>query len=71
MSSLDYFPRSPQNAWHMVSEQQYLGDILVREAVGTGLSSPALVVPGLIRPVIQQWANRFLLDVTPSGGKTG
>jgi hypothetical protein len=67
MSSLDYFARSPQNAWHLVSEQQYLSDILAREAVGTGLSSPALLAPGVLRPVIQQWANRFLLDVTPSG----
>jgi tRNA nucleotidyltransferase (CCA-adding enzyme) len=67
MSSLDQYIRGPQNAWHVVSEQLYLNDILTREAVGTGLSSPALLVPGVIRPVIQQWANRFLIDVTPSG----
>jgi tRNA nucleotidyltransferase (CCA-adding enzyme) len=31
------------------------------------LSSPALLAPGTIRPVLQQWANQFLLYVTPSG----
>jgi hypothetical protein len=67
MSLLDQYIRGPQNAWHVVSEHQYLNDILTREAVGAGLTSPALLVPGVIRPVIQQWANRFLIDVTPSG----
>ncbi|MEZ2142222.1 nucleotidyltransferase domain-containing protein [Bradyrhizobium sp. DN5] len=51
----------------MMSEQDYLNAILMREQVGTGLASPALFVPGVIRPVIEQWAGRYLLDVTPSG----
>ncbi|MBR0967104.1 nucleotidyltransferase domain-containing protein [Bradyrhizobium diazoefficiens] len=50
-----------------MSEQDYLNAILVRELVGTGLASPALFVPGVIRPIIEQWAGRYLLDVTASG----
>jgi Nucleotidyltransferase domain len=51
----------------MMSEQDYLNAILARELVGTGLASPALFVPGAIRPVIEKWAGRYLLDITASG----
>jgi hypothetical protein len=52
---------------HMMSEHDYLAQILARELVGTALASPALLVPGTIEPVLRQWANRFLLNVSPSG----
>ncbi len=50
-----------------VSEDVYLRTILSREAVGTGLASPAFLVPSEILPVLQQWAGNLLLDVKPSG----
>jgi len=53
--------------WRMMSEQDYLTEILRREQVSTGLSSPALFAPGTIRPVIEEWAGRYLLDITASG----
>jgi len=53
--------------WRMISEHDYLTEVLAREIVATGLGSPALLVPGKIEPVLRQWANRFLVDVSPSG----
>ncbi|MGL3214047.1 nucleotidyltransferase domain-containing protein [Bradyrhizobium sp. BR 1433] len=67
MNALDGYGVVNPQGWRMMSEQDYLNAILGRELVGTSLSSPALFVPGVIRPVIEQWAGRFLLDVTASG----
>jgi hypothetical protein len=55
------------NPWRMMPENDYLREILTREQVGIGLASPALFIPNIIEPVIRQWANRYLLDVSPSG----
>ncbi|SDG69435.1 Nucleotidyltransferase domain-containing protein [Bradyrhizobium sp. Rc2d] len=67
MNALELRGLVNSRGWRMMSEQDYLNAILMREQVGTGLASPALFVPGVIRPVIEQWAGRYLLDVTPSG----
>lgn len=67
MNLLEQYGLANSQGWRMMSEQDYLNAILAREAVGTGLASPAFFVPGVIRPVIDQWAGRYLLDVTASG----
>lgn len=45
----------------------YLQGILQREAVDNGLFSPVRAVRQVVLPVIEPWANRFLLGVSPSG----
>ncbi|MCC4254892.1 nucleotidyltransferase domain-containing protein [Sphingobium lactosutens] len=45
----------------------YLNAILAREAVDTSAFSPVRQVQTIIAPVLQQWANRFLLSISPSG----
>jgi hypothetical protein len=67
MNALELHGLVNPQAWRMMSEQDYLNAILARELVGTGLSSPALFVPGAVRPVIEQWAGRYLHDITASG----
>ncbi|MCG2626319.1 nucleotidyltransferase domain-containing protein [Bradyrhizobium sp. WYCCWR 13023] len=67
MNALDLYGYTNPQGWRMMSEQDYLNAILLREQVATGLASPAFFVPGAIRPVIEQWAGRFLQDVTASG----
>ncbi|MGY3506758.1 nucleotidyltransferase [Bradyrhizobium sp. USDA 4471] len=67
MNALDLYGLSNAQGWRMMSEQDYLNAILLREQVATGLASPAFFVPGVIRPVIDQWAGRYLLDVSASG----
>ncbi|WP_312165778.1 nucleotidyltransferase domain-containing protein [Phenylobacterium sp.] len=51
----------------MMTPEAYLRRILQREAVDTSLFSPLWHVQAAILPVIQKWANRFLVSVTPSG----
>jgi hypothetical protein len=67
MNALESFGSLNSQGWRMVSEQDYLSDILGRELVPSGLSSPALFVPGVIKPVIEKWAGRYLLDLAASG----
>lgn len=67
MNALQPYSLLNPTPWRMLSEQDYLTEILAREQVSTGLSSPALFAPGTIRPVIEKWAGRYLLDITPSG----
>lgn len=50
-----------------MSADAYLQQILVREAVDTGIFSPVRGVQTTVEPVIREWANRFLIGVTPSG----
>jgi hypothetical protein len=50
-----------------MTSDEYLFNILRREAVDTGPYSPVLAVQALVRPFIQQWASRFLVSMTPSG----
>lgn len=45
----------------------YLVPILQRETVDTGIFSPVRQVQQTLRPSIHKWANRFLLNVAPSG----
>lgn len=46
---------------------EYLRSILQREAVDVSIFSPLRKVQTIIMPVIQMWANRFLVGVSPSG----
>lgn len=45
----------------------YLQQILNREAVDTGIFSPVRGVQATLEPAIREWANRFLIAVSPSG----
>lgn len=58
--------RQPKAA-PMMTPDAYLRRILQREAVDTSIFSPLWQVQTTIMPVIQKWANRFLVSVTPSG----
>src|SRR5262245_11811273 len=49
-----------------MSADAYLQQILNREAVDTGLFSPVRSVQTTLEPTIRQWANRFLLGISPS-----
>jgi len=51
----------------VMTPDTYLRRILQREAVDTSIFSPLWQVQTTIMPVIQKWANRFLVSVTPSG----
>ncbi|GEO97839.1 SMODS domain-containing nucleotidyltransferase [Methylobacterium haplocladii] len=50
-----------------MSGEQYLRNILAREAVDTGIFSPVRNVQQTIDPIIQEWAPGVLNSVTPSG----
>jgi hypothetical protein len=50
-----------------MNADHYLFDILRREAVDTGMNSPANAVLAALRPTIAQWANKFLGGIAPSG----
>jgi hypothetical protein len=50
-----------------MSADLYLQQILQRETVNTGPYSPVLGVLTTLDPIIQRWADRFLVSVTPSG----
>src|SRR6266498_3720100 len=50
-----------------VNADQYLFDVLRREAVDCGPSSPALGVLAHLRPMIAVWANKYLVGIVPSG----
>jgi hypothetical protein len=67
MNALGLYDLANPHGWRMMSEQDYLNAILARELVGSGLGSPALFVPGVVRPIIEGWAGQYLLDIAPSG----
>lgn len=50
-----------------MSADAYLNGILLREAVDTGLYSPARAVQSTLMPLLQGWAGSQLLNVHPSG----
>lgn len=50
-----------------MSADAYLQQFLNREAVDTGIFSPVRGVQAILEPAIREWANRFLIGVTPSG----
>jgi len=50
-----------------MSADQYLQGILNRESVDSGLLSPVRGVHATLAPILQPWANRFLISVSPSG----
>jgi hypothetical protein len=50
-----------------MTADQYLNDILAREAVDTGPRSPVLGVRNVIAPLIHGWAGDKLLGISPSG----
>src|ERR1700744_917420 len=67
MNALESLGLLSAQGWRMMPEHDYLWAILAREQVSSGLASPALFVPGIVRPIIERWAGRYLLDLAPSG----
>jgi hypothetical protein len=59
--------KSSGSRFEAMSAVAYLQNILNREAVDTGPSSPVRGVQAQIHPLIQQWAGNQLLGVSPSG----
>ena len=50
-----------------VTADDYLLQILVRESVNTGIFSPVRSVQATLESAIREWANRFLVSISPSG----
>ncbi len=50
-----------------MTADDYLMQILARESVDTGTFSPVRSVQATLEPTIREWANRFLVGVSPSG----
>jgi hypothetical protein len=50
-----------------MTADEYLIEILRREAVDIGPNSPVLAVQTTLRPVLNAWAGNLLSSVTPSG----
>lgn len=50
-----------------MTPDEYLLSILLRETVDTGLYSPIRGVQLQLQPTIGEWANRFLVGISPSG----
>jgi hypothetical protein len=50
-----------------MTAENYLQNILSREAVDTGLFSPVRNVQSSINPLIQRWAGNRLMSISPSG----
>lgn len=46
---------------------QHLCNILIREAIPTGLCTPLDVCRTTLVPILQRWAGPYLVDITPSG----
>ena len=51
----------------MVSPDEYLRTILAREAIATGLYTPANTFRVEVLPHLREWAGQYLVDATPSG----
>ncbi len=49
-----------------MTADQYLRNILQREAVDTSASSPVIRVKNIIEPIISEWAGNLLVGVNPS-----
>jgi len=50
-----------------MTAEQYLQQILIREAVDVGPYSPVRNVQNLLQPAITAWASGYLASVNPSG----
>jgi hypothetical protein len=51
----------------MISPDQYLRNILIREAIPAGLYTPLNVCKTTLVPILQNWAGEYLAAITPSG----
>ncbi|WP_445502171.1 nucleotidyltransferase [Microvirga sp. G4-2] len=51
----------------MTSPDNYLRSILAREAIATGLYTPANIFRAELLPVLREWAGIYLVDAMPSG----
>jgi hypothetical protein len=58
---------APEPALTTMPADQYLRQILAREAVDVGPFSPVRQVQTTLHYILSVWANQFLLGVTPSG----
>ena len=50
-----------------MTADQYLANILMREAVNTGVGSPVLTVQNTLLPALRDWGGQHLQNVHPSG----
>jgi tRNA nucleotidyltransferase (CCA-adding enzyme) len=50
-----------------MTADEYLKNILQREAVDTSTSSPVIKVKNVIEPIAKEWAGNLLVGVNPSG----
>lgn len=50
-----------------MTADQYLTNILTREAVNTGVGSPVFTVQNTLLPTLREWGGVFLQNVHPSG----
>lgn len=51
----------------MMTANQYLQNILVRERVDVSFTSPLRSCAGIVMPHLREWAGNSLVEVTPSG----
>jgi hypothetical protein len=65
--SLLLFSHHRPEGFPLLTADEYLQQILAREAVDTGPYSPVRIVQSLIAPAIKEWAVNFLSGVDPSG----
>ena len=50
-----------------MTPDQYLWNLLLKQTVDTGPQSPVRSTLVTLRPLIEAWANQFLVSITPSG----
>jgi len=50
-----------------MTADQYLRNILQREAVDTSTSSPLIKIKNVIEPIISEWAGNLLVCINQSG----
>jgi tRNA nucleotidyltransferase (CCA-adding enzyme) len=50
-----------------MTADQYLQNILAREAVNNSTTSPVLAVQIVLRPILNEWAGNQLRSISPSG----
>jgi len=48
-----------------MTADQYLANVLAREAVNTGTGSPILTVQNTLLPILREWGGAYLQDVHP------
>jgi len=65
--SLLFSSHHRREGFSLMTPDEYLQRILTREAVDTGIYSPARGVHTVLDPIIREWASNRLLSMHPSG----